>query len=37
MSHSIHAVGAPPRRYDVMKVDTGLDERVLTFASDEGP
>jgi len=37
MSHSTHAAGDPPRRYDVMKVDTGLDEMVLTFASDEGP
>jgi hypothetical protein len=37
MSVSIHAAHDPPRRYDVMKVDIGPDEMVLTFASDEGP
>jgi hypothetical protein len=33
---SIHVARGPPRRYDVMKFDTDLDEMVLTFASDEG-
>jgi hypothetical protein len=38
MSVSVRAsVRDPPHRYDVMEVDTGLDEMGLTFASVEGP